>query len=169
MDLMPVEAMERSLQLFQPCWQALLFGTRPLGCITTRIFALLTPISLKVRLFHPSQATQISFIHWYGDQIGEPPPPFIPHCIRVKGFYSNKILLPGISPEALRTPTVAKWLDGVALRDLQLHQKHAACIDACGDVYQWGEGFFGDSLKGACSPRLTLRGKVRLSAFASRS
>jgi alpha-tubulin suppressor-like RCC1 family protein len=87
----------------------------------------------------------------------------------LKWLYSNKILSPEVSSEeTLRTPTVAKWLDGVALRDLQLHQKHAACIDARGDVYQWGEGFFGESLRGVRSPKLTLRGKVRLSAFASR-
>jgi len=54
----------------------------------------------------------------------------------------------------------------VALRDLQLHEKHAACIDARGDVYQWGEGFFGEALKAVRSPKLSLRGKVRLSASA---
>lgn len=58
--------------LFLHCWQALLFGTQPLGrCITTQIRGLLTPISLEVHLFHPSRASQIFFIHWYGDQIGE--------------------------------------------------------------------------------------------------
>ena len=87
----------------------------------------------------------------------------------MKWSYSNKILSPEISSEeTLRTPTVAQWLDGVALRDLKLHQKHAACIDARGDVYQWGEGFFGESLKAVRSPKLTLRGKVRPSASASR-
>jgi alpha-tubulin suppressor-like RCC1 family protein len=94
-------------------------------------------------------------------------PSFTLHRIYTKQFYRDKILSPEISSdENLRTPTVAKWLDGVALRDLQLHQKHAACIDARGDVYQWGEGFFGEAVKGVHSPKLTLRSKVRLSASA---
>ncbi|KAF8212424.1 regulator of chromosome condensation 1/beta-lactamase-inhibitor protein II [Mycena galopus ATCC 62051] len=33
------------------------------------------------------------------------------------------------------------WLNDVALRDLALHERHAACVDARGDVYQWGEGY----------------------------
>ena len=67
---MRVKTMEKPL-LFPPCWQALLFGTQPLErCITTQIRALVTPIGLEVRLFQPSRATSIFFIHWYGDQIG---------------------------------------------------------------------------------------------------
>ncbi|KAJ3504015.1 hypothetical protein NLJ89_g8163 [Agrocybe chaxingu] len=62
------------------------------------------------------------------------------------------------SDDPLRTPAVAQWLNGVALRDLQLHQTHAACIDARGDVYQWGEGFFGKD-GGSHAPKLTLREK----------
>lgn len=61
----------------------------------------------------------------------------------------------------LRTPTIAKWLDGVALRDLQLHESHAACVDARGDVYQWGSGFFGKAFSGSHFPKLTLKGKVQ--------
>ena len=44
----------------------------------------------------------------------------------------------------------------MALRDLVLHEKHAACVDARGDVYQWGKGFS----EKARQPILTLRGKV---------
>ncbi|KAJ7343659.1 regulator of chromosome condensation 1/beta-lactamase-inhibitor protein II [Mycena albidolilacea] len=33
------------------------------------------------------------------------------------------------------------WLNDVAMRDLALHERHAACVDARGDVYQWGEGY----------------------------
>ncbi|KAI0340522.1 RCC1/BLIP-II [Trametopsis cervina] len=67
-------------------------------------------------------------------------------------------------PESVRTPAVADWLDGIALRDLTLHDSHAACIDAKGDVYQWGDGFFGlqESASRPSSsgkPTLTLRGK----------
>lgn len=65
--------------------------------------------------------------------------------------------------EFVRTPAVTDWLKGVALRDLSVHERHAACIDANGDVYQWGDGFFGPSSTASTSgkPVLTLRSKVR--------
>ena len=62
---------------------------------------------------------------------------------------------------------MADWLKDIALRDLALQEKHAACIDAKGDVYQWGDGFFGSSESSSSSsgkPLLTLRGKVRVYA-----
>ncbi|KAF7972631.1 hypothetical protein HWV62_17284 [Athelia sp. TMB] len=67
---------------------------------------------------------------------------------------------PGV--ESIRTPASAAWLQNAALRDLALHERHAACVDARGDVYQWGDGFFGNSpssLDAQRSPILTLRGK----------
>lgn len=42
---------------------------------------------------------------------------------------------------------------------MALHERHAACVDARGDVYQWGNGFFG-SKADAKGPKITLRGKV---------
>ncbi|KAF4615364.1 hypothetical protein D9613_003265 [Agrocybe pediades] len=78
----------------------------------------------------------------------------------VWGSNANKTLSPYVSgDEAIRSPAVAHCLDGVALRDLQLHEKHAACIDGRGDIYQWGDGFFGHTLAGSSLPKLTLRGK----------
>lgn len=62
--------------------------------------------------------------------------------------------------DPIRTPTFAAWLDNVALRDLALHQ-HSACVDARGDVYQWGDGFFESRSDQTQKPKLTLRGKVR--------
>jgi len=48
-------------------------------------------------------------------------------------FYSNGALSPNTSKSrSIRTPTVATWLDDVALRDLRLHDSHAACVDARG-------------------------------------
>ncbi|KAG9008041.1 hypothetical protein FRB94_013806 [Tulasnella sp. JGI-2019a] len=50
--------------------------------------------------------------------------------------------------------------NGVALRDLAFHEKHAACVDAAGNIYQWGDGFFdlpGDNQ--GQKPVLTLSGK----------
>ncbi|KAF9452253.1 RCC1/BLIP-II [Macrolepiota fuliginosa MF-IS2] len=59
----------------------------------------------------------------------------------------------------IRHPTIATWLDNVALRDMQLHSRHAACVDARGDVYQWGDGFLGPVLEGGAKPVPTLKGK----------
>jgi len=42
---------------------------------------------------------------------------------------------------------------------MALHERHAVCVDARGDVYQWGDGFFA-SKPDAKVPKLTLRGKV---------
>ncbi|KAG5635130.1 hypothetical protein H0H81_012342 [Sphagnurus paluster] len=61
--------------------------------------------------------------------------------------------------EVIRTPSIAKWLDGVALRDLALHQDHGACVDARGDVYQWGSGYVGQDASKANKPTMTLREK----------
>ena len=52
----------------------------------------------------------------------------------------------------------------MALRDLAVHATHAVCVDGRGDVYQWGDGFFGQKEEDRASggtPVLTLRGKVR--------
>ena len=74
-----------------------------------------------------------------------------------------------ISPDAsdaiqIRTPAVASFLQDVALRDLAVHATHAVCVDGRGDVYQWGDGFFGQrSASDSREPMLTLQGKVRLS------
>ncbi|KAG6919984.1 hypothetical protein DXG01_013333 [Tephrocybe rancida] len=60
--------------------------------------------------------------------------------------------------DVIRTPSVAKWLDGVALRDLVIHKDSAACVDSRGDVYQWGSGFAGNDAE-KHKPNLTLREK----------
>lgn len=59
-------------------------------------------------------------------------------------------------PTSLRTPTEAAFLSGRAFRDVALHEKHAAFVDARGDLYQWGSAL-GDGLNPIC----TLKGKVR--------
>ncbi|TFK42956.1 regulator of chromosome condensation 1/beta-lactamase-inhibitor protein II [Crucibulum laeve] len=77
----------------------------------------------------------------------------------VWGSNKHEVLAPDNGREAsIRTPVVSKWLDNVALRDLALHEKHGACVDARGDVYQWGEEFFGGSAIPRV-PKRTLRGK----------
>lgn len=70
----------------------------------------------------------------------------------------------GGSEESLKSPTPLPWLDGVALRDLVLHETHAACVDARGDVYQWGSL----STQSNTKPIRTLRGKVRGLEFFAR-
>ncbi|KAI0282735.1 regulator of chromosome condensation 1/beta-lactamase-inhibitor protein II [Russula brevipes] len=102
--------------------------------------------------------------------------PTVPAKVRVGGddeelqllvWGSNRAHI--ISPDAsdgaqIRTPAAASFLQGVALRDLAVHATHAACVDGRGDVYQWGDGFFGArsaSVSGddRKKPVLTLRGK----------
>ncbi|KAG1756442.1 regulator of chromosome condensation 1/beta-lactamase-inhibitor protein II [Suillus paluster] len=78
---------------------------------------------------------------------------------------------PGV--QRVQYPVNASWLKDVALRDLALHERHAACVDARGDVYQWGDGFFGSSPTSKSepqAPKLTLRGKniIRLQLTESR-
>ncbi|KAI0262866.1 regulator of chromosome condensation 1/beta-lactamase-inhibitor protein II [Gloeopeniophorella convolvens] len=81
-----------------------------------------------------------------------------------------------ISPDAVgagqtRTPSEVSFLQDVALRDLAVHTSHAACVDARGDVYQWGDGFFATtSAQSRREPTLTLRGKniVRVQVTESR-
>ncbi|KAG9318538.1 regulator of chromosome condensation 1/beta-lactamase-inhibitor protein II [Chiua virens] len=81
-------------------------------------------------------------------------------CPVVWGSNKSNLLdpyLPGI--ETFQTPVNVKWLENVALRDMVLHERHAALVDVRGDVYQWGDGFFG-SKSDARAPKVTLRGKV---------
>ncbi|KAJ7752034.1 regulator of chromosome condensation 1/beta-lactamase-inhibitor protein II [Mycena metata] len=64
-------------------------------------------------------------------------------------------LLPG--SVTIKKPFAPEWLNDVALRDLALHENHAACVDARGDVYQWGEGYASRTLEDG--PTRTLSGK----------
>ncbi|KIK59718.1 hypothetical protein GYMLUDRAFT_168962 [Collybiopsis luxurians FD-317 M1] len=58
----------------------------------------------------------------------------------VWGSNNSQTLLPNTSsPETIRLPTTAKWLDNVALRDLVLHKEYATAVDARGNVYKWGK------------------------------
>ncbi|KAF5365615.1 hypothetical protein D9758_003188 [Tetrapyrgos nigripes] len=76
----------------------------------------------------------------------------------VWGSNASKTLTPDESDtEPIRRPLVANWLDNVALRDLVFHRNHAACIDARGDVYQWGKCFQQDQTDS--KPTLTMKGK----------
>ncbi|KAJ8078596.1 hypothetical protein PM082_012879 [Marasmius tenuissimus] len=73
----------------------------------------------------------------------------------VWGSNRSQVLSKDSETDILRLPQAAEWLNDVALRDLALHKTHAACIDARGDVYQWGEGFSKEQNK----PCRTLSGK----------
>jgi hypothetical protein len=73
----------------------------------------------------------------------------------------SNVLSPDKAEKAdMSTPTQLPFLDGVALRDLALHGHHGACVDAHGDVYQWGLGFFGKVSSDDLRPTRTLQGKV---------
>ncbi|KAL1658119.1 regulator of chromosome condensation 1/beta-lactamase-inhibitor protein II [Schizophyllum commune] len=87
----------------------------------------------------------------------------------VWGSNKSKTLDPE-QAESLRLPFLANWLNGVALRDLALHENYGACVDAKGDVYQWGEGYSGAEAQKDGKPAATLRGKnvVQLQLTESR-
>jgi hypothetical protein len=65
------------------------------------------------------------------------------------------------SNDCIKFPTYAPELFQSPLRDLALSSSHAACVDASGDVYQWGDSFFGSEHTESKRPQLTLQGKVR--------
>lgn len=57
-----------------------------------------------------------------------------------------------VAPDApsvtlIRSPRSIPFFDGVALRDICLQEKHGVAVDAQGDVYQWGLGFFDPSVR----------------------
>ncbi|SPC67274.1 related to FMP25 - mitochondrial inner membrane protein involved in assembly of cytochrome bc1 complex [Ustilago sp. UG-2017b] len=57
-----------------------------------------------------------------------------------------------VAPDApsvtlIRSPRSIPFFDGVALRDICLQEKHGVAVDAEGDVYQWGLGFFDPSVR----------------------
>ncbi|KAF5391339.1 hypothetical protein D9757_002046 [Collybiopsis confluens] len=75
----------------------------------------------------------------------------------VWGSNNSQKLLPkieGPASQVLRSPTPAKWLHNVALRDIAFHKEYAAAIDARGNVYQWGHG--------AEEPSCILKGKKNI-------
>jgi hypothetical protein len=88
--------------------------------------------------------------------------------------YRNDVLNPESRDiDVYRTPAPTAWSQNVALRDLVLHEKHAACVDVRGDVYQWGEGFYSSNNGTPNSENVltaTLRGKdiIRLQLTESR-
>ena len=104
----------------------------------------------------------------------------LPSSLSLTARRRSRIISPGASDAAqIRTPAVASFLQDVALRDLAVHATHAVCVDGRGDVYQWGDGFFGGQDRASSSsssssegtPVLTLRGKVRpfFSSFMCRN
>ncbi|KZT74173.1 RCC1/BLIP-II protein [Daedalea quercina L-15889] len=89
----------------------------------------------------------------------------------VWGSNKSHVLSVGENAEdSFRTPAVANWLENVALRELGVHERHAACVDARGDVYQWGDGFEGKPGSSSGRPVRTLRGKniIRLQLTPTR-
>ena len=113
---------------------------------------------------------------WFGARTGEPNSPRMPRFAfrppAHPGFHRAHIISPDASDAVqIRTPAVASFLQDVALRDLAVHATHAACVDGRGDVYQWGDGFFGGQTSAAAAAAaasgdnrkamLTLQGKVR--------
>lgn len=83
----------------------------------------------------------------------------------VWGSNKSKTLDPSEPTSSFPVPSDVPWLHNVALRDLALHESHAALVDARGDVYQWGDGFATRLQK----PILTLSGKDIVSLQLTRN
>ncbi|KAK4688431.1 hypothetical protein P7C73_g1683, partial [Tremellales sp. Uapishka_1] len=71
------------------------------------------------------------------------------------GWGSNKNLTlnPDSSVATLKRPTPLPQLGSTPLRDLIVHEKYGACLDARGDIWMWGAGYdpsgaVGKSLRG---------------------
>ncbi|KAK7015016.1 mitochondrial protein fmp25 [Favolaschia claudopus] len=77
-------------------------------------------------------------------------------CVGLRAGIIDPLLPAGYSVKQLFAP---EWLNNVALRDLALHEQHAACVDAHGDVYQWGEGYKIPEADSDGKPTRTLSGK----------
>lgn len=83
-----------------------------------------------------------------------PSPEQVVQELKAHAWGSNgKNTLDGSVTDVFKLPTETLRLSGVALRDVALHETHAAAVDAAGDVYQWGD--IGDV------PTCTLKGQVR--------
>jgi alpha-tubulin suppressor-like RCC1 family protein len=62
--------------------------------------------------------------------------------------------------EAVRYPRKVSCWNHIEIRDIAFSDKHAAAIDANGDVYQWGESFWQRSgIFGVFNPVCTLKGR----------
>ena len=73
-----------------------------------------------------------------------------------QGRARSGLLSPESSSEVCG-PTILKWLDNIALRDLAFHKNYATYADARGDVYQWNGNASSQQNR---SPKLILEGKV---------
>lgn len=85
---------------------------------------------------------------------------FMTITLKLTQFRRTTLISPN-TPEVeyLQSPSTVTWLKDIALRDLALHEKHGACVDAMGDVYQWGTAYRGEG-NVSNEPVLSLKGKV---------
>ncbi|KAJ3908556.1 regulator of chromosome condensation 1/beta-lactamase-inhibitor protein II [Lentinula edodes] len=107
------------------------------------VVSVLAYSGLKHTVIQNDSLPPASFKHEYSTEQPKGPRPNSDDTLNtlVWGSNSSQKLLPDNSKsEVIQSPTTAKWLDNVALRDLALHKEYAACVDARGDVYQWGQG-----------------------------
>lgn len=71
-----------------------------------------------------------------------------------------------IKESPVKLPRKLDFFEKQALRGLCFGRTHAVAIDANGDLYQWGAGYFGDELEERADPEKTLAGQdiVRVQA-----
>lgn len=79
-------------------------------------------------------------------------------------IYSRNHVLSSSSDETtpIKRPELSPILSNTALRDLAVTEEYGVCVDARGDIYQWGDGFSGQLARSDRPPRpqKTLSGKV---------
>ncbi|RUS27608.1 hypothetical protein BC938DRAFT_482995 [Jimgerdemannia flammicorona] len=81
------------------------------------------------------------------------------------------IAAPNDPQSTVRSPKRFDFFDGKFLRSVALAKRHAAAVDDNGDVYQWGDNFFGprptSNDTAGLVPELTLKGRKIVSVALS--
>lgn len=78
--------------------------------------------------------------------------PFTPVCWGTNEYLT---LSPDRTVKVFKRPTPMAQLGATPVRDLAIHEKYGACIDASGDLWMWGVGYDPSGQVGR-----SLRGKV---------
>jgi hypothetical protein len=79
-------------------------------------------------------------------------------CLSNAQVVRNSLLVPDSSLKSVKTPIPSPALINTALRDLKVSEAYGACIDARGDVYEWGPGYS----KADRRPQKVFSGKVSI-------
>lgn len=76
------------------------------------------------------------------------------------------LLPPSAGVSTVKSPRVTTYIPpSTPLRDLALQDEYGAAVDINGDIWMWGQGYYGNEQVGEASgqPVQSLRGKVSFS------